>query len=127
MNLPCFSNTPGAVAIDLDGTLLDSNAKLSDRNRAAVNRCLENGLPIITATSRPERSIRRVIGNELANNCSLVMLNGAVARAAPPLSGFIKEALPSAVVESILKLILNIESEVHLLIELEGHEFGLYQ
>jgi hydroxymethylpyrimidine pyrophosphatase-like HAD family hydrolase len=52
------------------------------------------------------------------------MLNGAVAKAAPPLSGFVKEALPSSVVESILKLILGMEPEVHLLVELEGHEFG---
>ena len=124
VNLPTFSNPPRAIAIDLDGTLLDSNAKLSDRNRTAIKKCLVNGLPIIIATSRPERSIRRLIGNELTNSCSLVMLNGAVAKAAPPLSGFVKEALPTSVVESIVKLILGMELEVHVLIELEGHEFG---
>jgi len=52
------------------------------------------------------------------------MLNGAVARAAPPLSGSVKEVLPNSVIESIVKLILGMQPEVHLLIEMEGHDFA---
>ncbi|UCH42177.1 MAG: HAD family hydrolase [Dehalococcoidales bacterium] len=124
MNLPQINQPPSAIAIDLDGTLLSSNSKLSPRNRKAIERCLLKCLPIVVATSRPERSIRRLIGNELTDRCSLVMLNGAVAKAAPPLSGFVREQIPASIVEDIIKLVMNTQHECEVLIELAGHEFG---
>ena len=81
MNLPKFTKLPGAVAIDLDGTLLNSKTQLSERNRAALEKCIERGIPVIIATSRSERGTRRVIGNDLSDACSLVMANGAMPRA----------------------------------------------
>jgi hypothetical protein len=54
LNLPVFP-TPKAVAIDLDGTLLDSQTRLSSRSRSALESCLEPGIPAIIATSRPAR------------------------------------------------------------------------
>ena len=56
MNLPKFTKLPGAVAIDLDGTLLNSKTQLSERNRAALEKCIERGIPVIIATSRSERA-----------------------------------------------------------------------
>ena len=43
MNLPKFTKLPGAVAIDLDGTLLNSKTQLSERNRAALEKCMNAG------------------------------------------------------------------------------------
>ena len=80
MNLPKFTKLPGAVVIDLDGTLLNSHSQLSQRNRLALEKGIERRIPVIIATSRSERGTRRVIGNDLANACSLVMANGSCAR-----------------------------------------------
>lgn len=40
------------VALDLDGTLLDSDKKLSNRNREALQRCMDQGVHIVPATGR---------------------------------------------------------------------------
>lgn len=40
------------IAIDLDGTLLDSHGKLSDRNRAALHRAHDQGMKIVLCTGR---------------------------------------------------------------------------
>jgi Cof subfamily protein (haloacid dehalogenase superfamily) len=124
VNLPVFRRTPGAIAIDLDGTLLNSRAQISERNQNAIENCLDRGIPVIIATSRPARSVRRFLGDKLLQDCSLVMQNGAIAKAAPPFSGYFKEALPETLIREIIELILQIESEAHITIEIEGYEFG---
>jgi len=48
MNLPKFTKLPGAVAVDLDGTLLNSHTQLSVRNRAALEKCIECGIPMLS-------------------------------------------------------------------------------
>lgn len=123
-NLLAFNKLPKAVAIDLDGTLLDSNSHLSKRNAAALEKCIINDIPIIIATARPERSIRRLIGQELSSCCSLVMLNGAIAKGAIPLSGFHRETIQPEIVKEIVNTILKMEPLVRITIELEGFEFG---
>jgi Cof subfamily protein (haloacid dehalogenase superfamily) len=124
MNLPRFDTAPQAIAIDLDGTLLDSKSQLSSRSRAAVEGCLLNGLPVIIATSRPERSVRRLIGDDLTNKCSLVMMNGAIARGVAPLSGSIRETIPQEAARDIVEMVLRMEPAVRVTIEIEGFEFG---
>lgn len=124
LNLPTFDSTPGAVALDLDGTLLNSQSQLSKRNRVAVEKCISQGIPIVIATSRPARTTCRLLGDELLNRCSLVLMNGALGRAAPPFSGNIREALPSEVIRDIIELILGLEPEARVTLELDGYEFG---
>lgn len=123
VNLPSFEKCQ-AIAIDLDGTLLDSKSNLSARSRTALEQCILLGLPTIIATSRAERSVRRLVGNELADRCSLVMMNGAVAKGTTPLSGSVKETIPSAIAGKIVALVLKKEPGVSVAIELDGFEFG---
>lgn len=96
MRLPHFDKYPRAVAIDLDGTLLNSQSELSERNRKALLQCLDQGLPVIIATSRPFRTTRRLVGADIIDRCSLVLMNGAYARGRPPLSGEFSETLDPA-------------------------------
>jgi Cof subfamily protein (haloacid dehalogenase superfamily) len=124
MNLPTFNKLPGAIAIDLDGTLLNSKTQLSERNRAALEKCIERGIPVIIATSRSERSTRRVIGNDLSDACSLVMANGAISKGRVPLSGFVREPIPADIATNIVELTLNLESAVRIAIEIDGFDFG---
>lgn len=124
INLPTFDRIPGAIAVDLDGTLLNSRTQLSERNRMAVRGCVARGIPVIIATSRPIRTLRRLVGDDLANICSLVVMNGAVALAAPPLSGAFREVLGSEVARDVVTLLVSIEPEVRVTVEIEGREFG---
>jgi hydroxymethylpyrimidine pyrophosphatase-like HAD family hydrolase len=88
MNLPVFSDKmPRAVALDLDGTALNSASRLSDRTSNAVLRLLDMGIPIVIATARPERVIHVLTGDEIAKRASLVHLSGAAALGRDPLAG----------------------------------------
>lgn len=51
------------IALDLDGTLLDSCKKLSQRNRQALVRCIEKGIEIVPATGRTVDGIPDFIKN----------------------------------------------------------------
>jgi len=124
MNLPIFTKIPGAIAIDLDGTLLNSQTQLSSRNRLALEKCLECGIPIVIATSRSERGTRHVIGNDIANACSLVMANGSCARGKAPLFGLVRETIPAEVATNIVERTLKTESGLRIVIEIDGFDFG---
>ena len=43
MNLPTFNRIPGAIAVDLDGTLLNNRTQLSERNRMGYKRVRSTG------------------------------------------------------------------------------------
>jgi len=122
--LPEFTRPPDAVAVDLDGTLFDSNICLSTRSREALEKCTKRGIPIIIATSRPARSVRRYCGEVFINGCSRILQNGAIAYGAPPLSGTYKESITTELAECIIDLILEMEPEMRITVELEGYEFG---
>ncbi|MDA1279099.1 MAG: HAD hydrolase family protein [Chloroflexi bacterium] len=88
MNLPDFStDTPLAVALDLDETTLDSSSRLADRTRIAIRAVRDAGLPVIIATSRPERVLPVLVGEEIKRITSLVQMNGTVATGRAGLSG----------------------------------------
>lgn len=124
MKIPDFIKLPGAIAIDLDGTLLNSQTELSERNRQALERCLERGIPIIIATSRPARIFNRIFPQNLAQKCSYILMNGALAKGNPPLTGYIKENLPHETLRSIIDCALKEDPRVRITLEIEGYEFG---
>ncbi|MEE8413749.1 MAG: HAD family hydrolase [Dehalococcoidales bacterium] len=124
MHLPIFNSRPSAIAIDLDGTLLDSKTQLSARSRTAVEKCAAMGIPVIIATSRPARIFNRIFPQDLASVCSLVIMNGAIAIGKAPLSGYFKEPLPEKVTRDIIDLALRFDSAISITLELDGYEFG---
>ncbi|MBI2850996.1 MAG: HAD family hydrolase [Chloroflexi bacterium] len=124
MNLPNLNQRPRAIAIDLDGTLLNSQTQLSACNRAALEKCIDLGIPVIIATARPARALNRFLPQYLTENCSLIMLNGGVAIGKIPLSGYFKEPFPETVARRIIKLALELNPHVRVTIELDGYEFG---
>jgi 5-amino-6-(5-phospho-D-ribitylamino)uracil phosphatase len=124
LRLPVFRHAPGAIAIDLDGTLLNPDSAISDRNRKAINRCLARGIPVIIATARAARSVRRLVGDELAQSCSLVLQNGSFAIGAAPLSGNYKEEIPESLAREIIDVVLRTEPAARVGIEINGYEFG---
>lgn len=124
MNLPDFDRLPDAIALDLDGTLFNRNEEISPRNRTALERCIEAGIPIILATSRPARSFHRSFPADLSDRCSQILTNGSMVIGKPPLSGIFKESIPEEIIQQIVDITFKSHPEAWLLVEIEGYEFG---
>jgi Cof subfamily protein (haloacid dehalogenase superfamily) len=125
MNIPDFKTLPRAVAIDLDGTLLNSRTELSERNHRALEPCIAHGIPIIIATSRPTRIFNRIFPQDLRQKCSYIVMSGAVAKGNPPLSGNYKEQLSDTVIRGVIDCAKTFDSQVHIVLEIDGYEFGV--
>ncbi|MFC4812503.1 HAD family hydrolase [Paenibacillus sp. GCM10023250] len=66
------------IALDLDGTLLNSARQVSERNANALLACKRRGMRIIFATGRPPRSVRNLLPPELLDGAAFVYYNGAL-------------------------------------------------
>lgn len=64
------------IALDLDGTLLDAEKRLSARNRAALEKAAAQGIEIVPATGRFYRGMPQVI-RELPFVRYVIAINGA--------------------------------------------------
>ena len=65
------------IALDLDGTLLDSQKRLSSRNKKALTECLRRGIHIVPTTGRTVSGIPQVV-RELPGVRYAITTNGAV-------------------------------------------------
>src|SRR5215470_14864232 len=72
------------LALDLDGTLLNSQGQISDQNREAIKEAERGGVLVTIATGRRFRDARPV-GLELELNAPLVTHNGALLKFAESL------------------------------------------
>jgi Cof subfamily protein (haloacid dehalogenase superfamily) len=121
---PEIKNLPDAIIVDLDGTLLNSQHHLSMRNRQAIERCRTLGIPVVVATSRPERSVRRFLGPELTDGVSRVVLNGALAMGVAPLTGRYAQVLDAPLVLAIVGMVCTLHPAAIFTIELDGMHFA---
>jgi hypothetical protein len=67
------------IALDLDGTLLNSALKVSERNAEAVRRALESGVKVVLATTRWYLLAKRT-ADRLGIDTPLVCNNGAIVK-----------------------------------------------
>ena len=67
------------VALDIDGTLLDSSNRLSDANAAAVREALAQGTQVVLATSRWFH-LARLTAESLGLTTPLICHNGALVK-----------------------------------------------
>ncbi len=65
------------IALDLDGTLLDSQKRLSDRNREVLLRCAQQGIEIVPCTGRIWMGVPEFI-RSLPGVHYAITVNGAV-------------------------------------------------
>jgi len=49
------------VAIDLDGTLLNSGSKITDRNMESIHKCLKSGIKVIITTAKTVYWVKKLI------------------------------------------------------------------
>lgn len=67
------------IAIDLDGTLLNSRKKISTENRDMVNRIISLGYQVVIATGRRYYSAKLLV-NELDSHLVILANNGNIVR-----------------------------------------------
>ena len=72
------------LALDLDGTLLDSHGQISERNRLAIDNAREHGVHVALVTGRRFRDSRPV-ALELGLDIPLISHNGALTKHAATL------------------------------------------
>ena len=65
------------IAIDLDGTLLNSYGTISTKNKETINKVEETGTEIVIASGRPIDSIK-TIANEIDSKNYFIAGNGAI-------------------------------------------------
>ncbi len=65
------------VAIDLDGTLLNSYGEVSSKNREAIQKAVQKNVEIVLASGRPIMSVKN-LANEIGCNHYMICGNGAI-------------------------------------------------
>ncbi len=108
------------IAIDIDGTLLDSNFQVSERNLAMLSRAHSLGVEILLATGR-RHAFALPVAQALGFDTTLISSNGAVTKASDG-TLFHRDPLPLA---AALELITHMsEFRRNLVITFDGEEQG---
>jgi len=91
------------LALDLDGTLLDSRGHISERNRLAIQNAREQGVRVALVTGRRFRD-SRPIALELGLDIPLISHNGALTKHAETLQTVSVLPLPAGAARDALRI-----------------------
>jgi 5-amino-6-(5-phospho-D-ribitylamino)uracil phosphatase len=91
------------VALDLDGTLLNSRGELSTRNRAAISESRERGVRIALVTGRRFRDARP-LALELGLDIPVISHNGALTKHAQSLETVAAILMPAAAAREVVRV-----------------------
>lgn len=64
------------ITIDLDGTLLDKDKNVSQKNLEAIKKCAEKGIYVVIATGRPYLGAKSLIKKLGLFNSFIILYNG---------------------------------------------------
>lgn len=114
------------IVLDLDGTFLNSEKEISERNYSAVLKCYQQGMKIIFATARPPRSVNHFLPEDLKRIGSFIYYNGAYI--ACPLTGINHhEPINSELTAEILDYCLNSNPELDINLEVKDEWMSLME
>ena len=65
------------VAIDLDGTLLNSYGEVSNKNKEIIQKAMQKGVEVVLSSGRPIMSVKN-LANEIGCNNYIICGNGAI-------------------------------------------------
>ncbi len=126
MNLPDFtSRAPKAVALDLDGTALNSESRMSVRTTRAVLDLIELEVPVVIATARPERVISVLVGPEIGARASLVHMSGVAAVGRHPLDGAVWRPIDPEQARRTWEIVNASEIAPRMTMEVDGRRFAV--
>ena len=80
------------IAVDLDGTLLDSHWQVPEANRRAIERAIERGIHIVLVTGR-RFSFTHSVTEQLHDDIALIVNNGALIKS-PEGATLLRRLLP---------------------------------
>ena len=123
--IPHFGHTMGPVkpnirliAIDIDGTLLDSQFRVSEANLAALRRAHQDGVEILLVTGR-RHVFAMPIAETLGFDLWLISSNGAVTKSTCG-EHFFTDKLPATTARKLLRHMEEFRGNVVLTFEREG-------
>ncbi len=105
------------VAIDLDGTLLTSDKRLSRRAIEAVRQCAARGVRIVIASARPPRSVREVYGL-LELDTFQINYNGALIHDPPRAAHVFHRPIAAALAKRIVGAARGVDPDVAVSVEI---------
>jgi Cof subfamily protein (haloacid dehalogenase superfamily) len=88
------------IAIDLDGTLLDSHWQVPEANRRALERAIERGIHIVLVTGR-RFSFALPVTAQLHDDIALIVNNGALIKS-PEGATLLRRLLPRDVARAVI-------------------------
>ncbi len=107
----------GLVAIDLDGTLLRTDKRLSRKTVEAIIETTKKGVHVVLATARPPRSTREI--HELLRLETLsVHYNGALIHDHPSRTHVFHQPLPAGVAQQLVKVARRVDPRVIVSLEI---------
>jgi hypothetical protein len=115
---------PSVVAIDLDGTLLDSAGVLRSRGRDAVLDLIQRDIRVAIATARPGRAVAKLLDPQIFEAVDLVHVDGAVIDRRGDAHPRHQHPLPEGVARTVADLASHALPDARVILELEGWEFG---
>jgi Cof subfamily protein (haloacid dehalogenase superfamily) len=111
--------TISLLALDLDGTLLDSRGQISERNRIAIDKARQQGVHVALVTGRRFRDSRPV-ALELGLDVPLISHNGALTKHAATLQTVCVLPLPVEGAREALQIGRRVEADALLSDDHEG-------
>ena len=113
------------LALDLDGTTLDSRGEIPPVNRLAIRRAEEAGVLVTIATGRRFRDARPV-GLELGLNAPLITHNGGLLKYADTFETVAYSLLPPATSLTIVQIGKSSGGDALVSVDPHGHGTLLY-
>ena len=110
------------IALDMDGTLLNSKKKISDNTKTAIKRAEENGVKIVLASGRPIEGIQKYLKElELLKHDDYVLsYNGGVVRNTKTKEIVSKAVLQGSDLKEIYKVSKKLNVNIHAFSAKEG-------
>lgn len=118
-----------AIALDVDGTLLSSQGRLSPATLAALRCCAENGILLYLATARPRRLIFR--DSEVEGNAAFLQVRGAFYNGATAFDDSIglraHWPIPADIVSGVVGVLEEFAADIQIALQFEErhHSFRL--
>lgn len=114
------------LALDLDGTLLNSNGKIPEENKSAIRKAEENGVLVTIATGRRFRDALPVAA-EAGLNAPLITHNGALLKYADTLEAVAFSLIPAQTVPEILRIGRDFGGDALVSVDPQGKGLMLYE
>ena len=106
------------IAIDIDGTLLDTKFQISAANLEALNRAHTSGIEVALVTGR-RHNFALPVANAIGFDVTLISSNGAVTRSSTG-EHFHRDLLPAPVAQRLLRYMVGFRSNTVLTFDRDG-------